>query len=422
MLNGVLKAAAVYLDPRMVVLFCLGFSSGLPLLLVYSTLTFWLLEAGLTLATVGLFAITSAPYSLKFLWAPALDRLPIPWLSAALGQRRSWLLITQLALVGAILMLANSDPGSAPTATIILALLVSFFSASQDIVVDAYRVERLELKEQGAGAAAAVFGYRIAMLTAGAGALYVAAYLDSWPLTYVVMAACMGVGVITTLVCAEPETPAHKEGTSTEQFRDAVVGPFLNILKRRGWVIFLAFVLLYKLGEVLGGAMTNPFLVELGFTNAEIANVAQTYGLIASIVGIFIGGYLVRLFGVIPVLWIGGILQMASNFIYIYQARVGHDVSALVTTIGIDNLSGGLGTAALVAYLSGLCDKSYTATQYAWLTALAALSGSTLAMGTGSLAAHVGWESFFAITAFAAVPGLLLLWWMTSRQSTGLPE
>ncbi|MBA2663920.1 MAG: AmpG family muropeptide MFS transporter [Bradymonadaceae bacterium] len=404
----------------MVVLFLLGFSSGLPRLLVYGTLTFWLLDEGLSIAAVGLFAATSTPYSVKFVWAPVLDRLRLGLLSAWLGQRRSWMLVTQLGLVGAIAALAMSDPAAQPVHTALLAILVAFFSASQDVVVDAYRVELLEPQEQGAGAASAVFGYRIAMLAAGAGALYFATWSGDWHQTYLLMAALMAVGLMTTLLCAEPKRPPRAPSTLVQSFDDAVLGPFRNLTARTGWLQVLVFVALFKVGEALAAAMLNPFLVELSFSKVEIANIAKTYGLVASIVGFLVGGAIVRGVGVIWGLWLGGVLQMASNLVFVYQAHAGYDLWALTATIGVENLTGGIGTAAFVAYLSALCDRHYTATQYALFTALAGLATTLLSGVSGVLAVSMGWPTYFVFTAVAALPGLFMLHVITSRQATGL--
>jgi MFS transporter, PAT family, beta-lactamase induction signal transducer AmpG len=421
-MNRLLASARLYLDPRMVVLFFLGFSSGLPRLLIYSTLAFWLLEEGLSIAAVGLFAATSVPYNLKFLWAPLLDRVRIPGLSRWLGIRRSWILVTQLGLAASIAAMAFTHPGTNPGLMAILAIVVATWSASQDVVIDAYRVERLEDREQGAGAAVAVFGYRMAMLVASAGALYIATWLENWSMTYLIMASLMGVGMITVLVCAEPtvERPVHN--TFAAQFRDAVVGPFKNLMVRRGWFAFLAFVVLYKLGEGLAGTMTNPFLVSLEFTKIEIANIAKTYGLLASIAGVFAGGMIVRSLGIVRALWIGGLLQMVSNLMFVLQAQVGHDTTLLIATIGIENLTGGLGTAALVAYLSALCNRTYTATQYAVLTALSSLASTLFSGSSGLIAEAMGWAPYFLFTTVAALPGLVLLWAIARKQMTGLTQ
>lgn len=437
-----LSSLAVYADRRMLVLLALGFSSGLPLLLVFSTLTLWLKDAGLAVGTIGLFAATRTPYSIKFLWAPLLDRLPIPGLTRLLGRRRSWMLVTQAGLLVAIVALALSDPATAPLGTAVLAVAVAALSASQDIVIDAYRIDRLSVEEQGAGAAAAVTGYRLGMLASGAGALYLSGYGLSWPATYLIMAALMGVGVLATLLCREPAAepqPASAGATVpaapaahgsagqpvdaggnpsawsllARHLREGVVAPLADLVQRRGaagFVLLVAFVLLYKLGDALAATLGNVFLVELGFTKIQIANIAKTYGLLAAILGVLLGGWLVRAVGLWRALWIAGFVQMASNLMYALQARVGADTWLLVATIGIEDISGGVGTAAFVAYLSGLCNKAYSATQYALLTALSGMLRNFLAASAGYLTEAFGWQNFFLLTTAAAVPGLLMLY------------
>lgn len=416
-----IESLKVYADPRVLGIGFLGFSSGLPRLLVYSTLSFWLLEEGLSITAVGLFAATALPYNLKFAWAPLLDRLRLPVVTSMLGLRRAWILLIQVALALALFALATGDPGEAPIVVAAMALVVSFLSASQDVVIDAYRVEILDDDEQGAGAAAVVFGYRIGMLVASAGALYLAAWSDSWPATYVAMGALMGVGLITTLLVREPDSkiPAA-DGSLGEEVRDAVLGPFRDFVGRRGMLLVLVFILLYKLGDALAGTMTNPLLVELGFDKTTIADVAKTFGLVASIVGVFAGGALVRQIGIVRALWVAGFLQMASNLMFTVQAWAGKDVGVLIATIGVENLSGGLGTAAFVAYLSALCDKRYTATQYAFLTAAASSLKTVVSTGSGAAVEAIGWAPYFLATTAAAAPGLALLWWMQRQDWTGL--
>ncbi len=408
----------------MVLLAGLGFSSGLPRLLVYSTLSFWLVEAGLDIESVGLFAATALPYNLKFLWAPLLDRVALPVVGRRLGLRRGWLLALQLLLAVALAVLAATEPADAPLWCAIAAIGVAVVSASQDVVVDAYRVELLDDDEQGAGAAAAVFGYRIGMLAASAGALYVAAWSGSWQATYLAMATLVGIGVAATLLCDEPDRPEQSDPDAefTDELRDATVGPFLDFATKHGWVLILAFVLLYKLGDALAGAMTNPFMIEIGFSKEQIANIAKTYGLIASIVGVFLGGSLVRAAGIVKALWIAGFFQMVSNLMFCYQAGVGDDLWVLTATIGIEKFTGGLATAAFVAYLSALCTDRYTATQYALLTALSSLLETVASTSSGFLADTLGWATYFAFTAAAALPGLGLLAILTAYGWTGLDE
>lgn len=417
-----LTSLKVYLDPRMLALALLGFSSGLPRLLVYSTLTFWLLEEGLDIKSVGLFAATALPYNFKFVWAPLLDRLEVPLIGRALGLRRGWMFVLQIALMAAIAALAVCDPGADPFWCAVAALVVAAVSASQDVVVDAYRVERLDDDEQGAGAAAAVFGYRVGMLAASAGALYIAEWSGDWQFTYLVMAALVAVGIVTTLMSAEPVSDPDLEPAKSTlaHLKEGVVGPLRDFGSRRGWAAIAAFIVLYKLGDALAGTMTNPLLIELEFSKVEIANIAKSYGLVASILGVFLGGLIVRRLGIVGALWVGGLLQMVSNLMFSWQAGAGHDMQLLTATIGVENLSGGLGTAAFVAYLSALCKKEYTATQYALLTALSSALRTVTSSGAGYAVSWLDWGPYFVATTGAAVPGLILLYWLSKRQMTGL--
>lgn len=417
----------VYANRRMMTLLALGFSSGLPRLLVYSTLSFWLLEVGVSIATVGVFALTSMPYTIKFLWAPLIDRAPLPMFTRALGQRRGWMLATQLALAAAIFCLALADPSASLLVCGACAVLVSIASASQDIVIDAFRVESLEADEQGAGAAVAVFGYRIGMLVAGAGALSMATFTNNWSLVYILMALFGIVGMLATFVAREPAKKNRSAQNALpsnlkEHLKDAVWGPLSDLKRRRGVVAFLTFIMLYKLGDALAGTMLNPLLVELGFTKLEIAAVSKTHGLVASIFGVFLGGWLVKHVGVMRALWIAGFMQMFSNLVFVLQARAGHNLTMLVATIGIENLCGGIGTAAFVAYLSGLCRDRYTATQYALLTAISSGLRMVLSGGAGVAAVWLGWELFFGLTAITAIPGMVMIVLLQRFHATGLEE
>jgi PAT family beta-lactamase induction signal transducer AmpG len=406
-----LSSLKVYADPRMLILLALGFASGLPRLLVYSTLTFWLLDVGLDIQSIGLFAATGSAYTLKFIWAPLVDRLPLPGLTRWLGRRRSWLVLTQLGLVGSLTWLAGTQPGVDPVQTALAAFAVSICSATQDIVIDAWRVESLLPEEQGAGAASAVFGYRLGMLAASAGVLYMVTFLEDWALAYGLMAALMVLGLVATLLGREPEraSPPGPALGLVQDVVDGVVGPLRDFVTRRGWLLVLTFVILYKLGDALAGAMTNPLLVDVGFSKIEIANVAKTYGLVATIGGVLLGGWLTRALGVTRALWIAGFLQMASNLMFAVQAFAGDHLGVLIATIGVENLTGGVGTAAFVAYLSALCNRNYSATQYALLTALAGLLRTLLSTASGVLAAAFGWIGYFGFTTLAALPGLVVL-------------
>jgi PAT family beta-lactamase induction signal transducer AmpG len=408
------KALAVYRDRRIAVVLCLGFSSGLPLALTFSTLSFWLKEEGLTNTTIGLFASAATPYSLKFLWAPLVDQVPIPFLSERLGRRRSWILVSQLALMASLVALGSTQPGVDAWTTALVAVVVSFLAATQDIVIDAYRVDVLEDRTQAAGAAAAVFGYRVGMLASGAGALVLATYAD-WFTVYAVMAALLGVGVLAVLLAPEPlRTPEATAGSSMKAWLErAVVRPFAEFMSRPRWVLVLLFVMLYKFGDALAGVMTNPFLLELGFTKAEIATVVKSYGLIATLVGAAAGGSLTGAVGMVRCLWICGLLQMVSNLAFAGQAMIGYSVPALTVTIGLENLAAGMGTAAFVGYLGSLCNLSYTATQYALLTSLTSVARTWLASSGGWLSDQMSWPAFFVLTTLAAVPGLLVLGWLS---------
>jgi PAT family beta-lactamase induction signal transducer AmpG len=416
-LGGVVANARVYADWRMVTIFFLGVSSGLPLALTLGTLSIWLARVGIDKTTIGLLGVVTLPYTLKFLWAPLIDRLPMPVIGRWLGRRRSWALATQLALAGAIIAMALTDPTASIGLFAVFALLVAAVSASQDVVIDAYRVEILDAPRYGAGAAVGVFGYRVGMLISGAGALYLADEVG-WSAVYLIMAACVSIGIVTVLLSREPTAPERVPSAASRLgafLRDSVIAPLIDFTRRRLWLVVLLFVLFYKFGDAMAGAMTGPFLVELGFSNAEIASVSKLYGFIATLVGLAIGGWMIARLGTFTSLWIAGIAQLLSNLLFALQAEVGHDNGMLALTIGLENFSGGIGTAALVAYLSGLCNLLYTATQYALLSALAAVARTVLSTPAGSLAEATGWITFFGITAALALPGLALLYVLEQR-------
>jgi len=410
---------AVYREPRLVAVLMMGFASGLPLPLTFGTLSFWLSEVGVSRTSVGLFALVGISYSLKFLWSPAIDRLPLSILTARLGRRRGWALAVQPVLALAILALGLTDPRAAPGATAVAAVIVAFLSASQDIIIDAYRIELLRPEEQGAGAAATQWGYRFGMLAASAGALYAASF-GGWSFAYAVMAGLMFVGMAAVWFAPEPggikpleplpgDSPLARVAAWLER---AVVAPFADMLGRRGALAILAFVVLYKFGDALAGTMSNPLYVSLGFTKVEVANIGKAYGFVANLAGLAAGGVVVLRLGIFRALFVCGVLQMLSNLMYVLQAWVGHDVPTLALTIGVENLTGGMGSAAFVAYLSGLCNIAFTATQYALLTSLAAVGRTTLSASGGALADILGWTPFFVLATAACLPGLFLLAWI----------
>ena len=426
------ETAGVYLDRRVISILLLGFSSGLPLALTGTTLALWLREEGLSLTAIGLFANVATPYALKFLWAPLVDKMPIPLLSKLLGRRRGWMVFTQACLILSILGLGASNPTTSIEMTALFAFLVAFASASQDIVIDAFRVEISDEKTLAAGAAAIVFGYRIGMLVSGAGALYLATSV-SWEMTYAIMAAMVFIGVVTILFNKEPDakpmdltpaTPSESSKLETVQnwLIEAVVNPFREFFTRPGWIAILLFVMLYKFGDSLAGVMSTPLFYDLGFTKIDIANVSKIYGTAATFIGLALGGWLMAGVGLYKTLWICGFLQLGSNLMFAVLAMMGNDVYFLAATVGIENLSGGMGTAAFVAYLSSLCNISYTATQYALLSSFMAAARTTLSSPGGALAEYTGWITFFILTVLAAVPGLVLLWWLTRKGNQTRPD
>jgi len=415
----------------MLAILLLGFSSGLPLALTLGTLSAWLATAGVSKTAIGLFALVGLPYNFKFAWAPLLDGVRVPWLADRLGPRRAWAIVVQIFLGAAMACFALLDPREAPAAIAAVALAVAFLSASQDIVVDAYRVEILEENAQGAGAAVVQLGYRVGMLASGAGALFMADAFG-WQTAFIVVAALIGVGIAAMLT--SPEPAARPRGlplagtecaTRSERLRAwgerFIIGPFADFMRRPRWQAILLFVVLYKLGDVVAGGMANPFYIEMGFTLTEIASVTKVFGLVATLAGAVAGGIVVARLGVVRGVLLCGVLQMASNLMFAALAMAGHDIRMLIAAIGIENFTGGMGTAAFVAYLSALCSRAFTATQYALLSSLAALGRSTLGAASGWLADHLDWVSFFVVSTAAAVPGLLLLLWLMARAGA-LPE
>ena len=420
-------AIAVYLKPRVLIVLFLGFASGLPLALSGSTLSVWLTERGIDLGTIGLFSLVGLPYTFKFLWAPLTDALDVPFLSRALGRRRGWLVFTQIWLVAAIVLLGLCDPTQSLPLVVFGALLVATASATQDIVIDAFRIESLEPSEQGAGMAGYVAAYRIGMLVSGAGVLMLVAWLEAqgvapdavWMWGYIAAAACMMLGIVATLLATEPDAPAQVVDHNHKPIRrlaETATGAFGEFLTRDAAIAVLLFVVLYKFCDAFAGALTAAFVINIGFDKATYAAVVKGVGLAAALIGGFAGGSMVRALPLSTSLWIGGFLQMASNLTFSWLAMVGVSVPALTATIIVENFTGAIGTVVFVAYLSALCrDRAHTATQYALLTALAAVGRTTLASGGGFIAEYSGWVTFFAITAVSAIPSLLLLWWLQAR-------
>jgi len=420
---------AVYLQPRVLIVLLLGFSSGLPLALSGSTLLVWMREVGVDLGTIGLFALVGTPYTLKFLWAPLVDALHVPLLTRALGRRRGWLVFSQLLLIGAILLQALTDPAVSPPLVALAALLVAATSATQDIVVDAFRVESLPESEQAAGMASYVAAYRIGMLVSTAGALFMVSGFEStgisrhaaWMWGYVAMAALVLIGTVTALAATEPAQSARADAATRQESAltrvwHAASGAFSEFLTRKDAIAALIFVVLFKFTDAFSGTMTAPFVIDLGFTRNDYAAIVKGVGLAATLIGGFAGGFVARRYPLAVSLWIGGVVQALANLSFSWLAVVGTNQWALAFAICAENFTSAIGTVIFVAYLSALCQNPlHTATQYALLTALAAVGRTYLSSGAGYVAKATGWPMFFVICVLVAIPSLVLLAWLQKR-------
>ncbi|MGQ3084623.1 MAG: AmpG family muropeptide MFS transporter [Hydrogenophaga sp.] len=426
----------VYLEPASLRMFALGFSAGLPLLLVLGTLSFRLREAGLDRTTIGYLSWVGLAYGFKWCWAPLVDRLPIPLLTRWLGRRRSWLLLSQACIMASLVGMALADPRTELQLVVWCALAVAFASATQDIALDAFRIESADMRHQGALAATYQTGYRLAMIWAGAGVLWIAARAElapavpsagaavpgalyqqaAWTTAYLVMAASMLVGVLTVLFSREPARVALPPArNAADWLRSALVEPFADFLKRYGKqaLLILALIGVYRISDVVMGIMANPFYVDMGYTKDEVAAVTKVFGVIMTLVGAFIGGALSLKLGVMRVLMLGAILSAASNLLFAWLAGHGHDVTALILVISADNLSAGVASAAFIAYLSGLTNVQYSATQYALFSSMMLLAPKWLAGYSGAFVDAYDYPTFFIATACLGVPVLVLIWLAT---------
>ncbi len=428
-------ALRVYLEPASLRMLALGFSAGLPLLLVLGTLSFRLREAGIDRATIGYLSWVGLAYGFKWCWAPLVDRMPIPLLTRTLGRRRSWLLLAQAVIVAGLVGMALVDPKLTLGPVVWFALMVAFGSATQDIALDAYRIESADVQRQAALAATYQTGYRLAMIWAGAGVLWIAARAEvapvtqavasaaavaganyqqaAWQVAYLVMAASMGVGVLTVLLSREPvrrELPPAKN--ATEWLRSALVEPFADFLTRYRWqaALILALIAVYRISDVVMGIMANPFYVDMGYTKDEVAAVTKMFGVIMTLAGAFIGGVLSMRFGVMRILMLGAVLSAASNLLFAWLGSRGHDLTALVWVISADNLSSGIASAAFIAYLSSLTNINYSATQYALFSSMMLLLPKWIAGFSGKYVDVYGYANFFTSTALLGVPVLVLVW------------
>jgi PAT family beta-lactamase induction signal transducer AmpG len=384
----------------MLVAFLMGFSGGLPLLLTWGVLQAWMTDKGVDLTWIGMISLVQIPYTWKLLWAPFIDRFVPPFL----GRRRGWLLIAQIALMLAIVGLGYSDPVKNTGLMIVAAVLVAFFSATQDIVIDAYRREDLSDEELGLGSSMYVYGYRLGMLLASGGGLIMADHI-SFSQVYFIMSLCMLPGIITTLLTPEPELVSGAPQT----MKEAMVNPFVDYFNRNGALWILVFILLYKIGDTMASGITMPFYLETGFTKTEIGTVVKFFGTAATLAGAALGGLMLLKLGINRGLWIFGILQALSTAGFAILARIGYNITMLSGVIAFENLSSGMGTAAFVAFMASITNKKFTATQYALLTGIMGLSRQLASSGTGFMAKNMGWQSFFIFCTLIAIPGMLLL-------------
>ncbi len=400
----------------------LGFSAGLPLLLVLGTLSFRLREAGIDRATIGFLSWVGLAYGFKWVWAPLVDRVPIPLLTRWLGRRRSWLLLAQLGIVGGLVAMALGNPQQGLFAVTAAALVVAFSSATQDIALDAFRIESAETEKQAALAATYQTGYRLAMIWAGAGVLWLAAGAETagsgyqnqaWMTAYLVMAASMLVGIVTVLLAPEPVPVAQPSPrTPGEWLRQTLVDPFADFFRRYRWqaALILALIGVYRISDVVMGIMANPFYVDMQYTKAEVAAVTKIYGVIMTLVGAYVGGILSMRFGVMRILMLGAITSAISNLLFAWLAGHGHDVNALILVVSADNLAGGIASAAFIAYLSSLTNIQYSATQYALFSSLMLLLPKFVAGWSGAFVDQFGYATFFTSTALLGLPVLVLVW------------
>ena len=389
----------ISLKKRLLIFLPVGFFSGLPLLLTSATLGTWLADLGVNKTTIGLFALVGLPYALKFIWAPIVDASIFGLLSRNLGRRRSWIIVMQVLICINIFFIANIDPIDNTYFLAFLAITLAFFSATNDVAIDAWRIELHKKDELGLGAAMYVTGYRLSLLVAGAGALFLAD-IYSWKVSFLILAALYPLGIFIICFCGLEEiNQINKKGKVSYRniFTHRVINPFTDFMQRNNWVLILLFIALFKWGDALLGVLSQPFMLEIGFTKSEIAAISKLYGLVATLLGLFIGGFIISKLGIIRSLFIAGILQLLSNLVFIFLALEGDSIIILTITITIENLAGGIGTAAFIAYLSSLCNINFSAFQYALLSSFMAFSRTWLSAPAGWIIDNLNWVSYFKL-------------------------
>ncbi|WP_104427309.1 AmpG family muropeptide MFS transporter [Methylobacter tundripaludum] len=426
------SAFSIYVQPRVRGMIFLGFSAGLPFLLVFSTLSAWLRDEGVERSVIGFFSWIGVTYSIKVFWAPVVDRLSLPFLTKFLGKRRSWMLLAQLGVVVGLVGMGSSDSHSQLQQIALFAVWVAFCSATQDVVIDAYRIESVNPEYQGAMAATYVLGYRIALLVAGAGAFYIADYA-SWKVAYFVMAAAMSVGLVTTLCLKEPDHK-HFDGRLSENvavkrqniwrrlsisFVDAVLHPFVEFFGRNGKVglLILMLIAVYKMSDITMGVMANPFYLDLGFSKKDIADISKVFGFFMTIAGAAMGGVLVVRYGIMRPLLLGAVMVAATNLLFAVLAVSDPNLLLLAGVISADNLSGGIATSVFIAYLSSLTSTAYTATQYALFSSLMTLPAQLLGGFSGVVVDSYGYTVFFIYASTVGLPAIVLVLLLMRYQS-----
>jgi len=421
----------VYRNPKVVSMLFLGFSAGLPILLVFGTLSAWLRVEGVDKTTIGFVSWVALAYGFKFLWSPLIDRAPIPVLGKALGQRRSWMLVAQLGVIYGLVSMASSDPTGHLAATVLFAVITAFSSATQDISIDAWRIEAIGEDYQGAMAGAYQLGYRLGMIVAGGGAFSLA-HFYSWPMAYLFMAAFMLVGPLMVMLIAEPEHPPLSAADSKQPallrlkrwFVGAVLNPFREFFQRQGLfaLVILAFIMVYRISDITLGVMANPFYIDMGYSELEIGLVTKTVGPFVTIAGALAGGVLVMRYGKMRMLLLGAVLVVVTNLLFAWLATQEAELLWLILVVGADNLAAGIATTTFVAYLSALTNKAYTATQYALFSSIMLLLAKFVAGFSGLVVDATSYPVFFVYAAALGIPSILLILVLIKQEQQCRPE
>jgi PAT family beta-lactamase induction signal transducer AmpG len=405
-----------YLSFDLIKIFFFGISSGLPLALIMSTLSALLYDHGFNLKMIGFFSLATLPYIFKIAYAPIIDSFGLPYLTKIFGQRRSWLIFSQILLIIFISLIGIFSSSNNLALIAFFAFMSGFSSAMQDIVIDAYRIEIIKKEDQGIAVSLYVYGYRVGILISGAGALILSSFMD-WKLVYLIMASLIGIGIVTTLFAIESRKNwVAKNYSFISWVKSAILAPLKDLIKRSHWYIILAFIVSFKLADVFAGNLTTTFLLDIKFSKAEIAAIVKTFGLFATLIGVFIGGILIKKIGINKSLIIAVIMQMVSNLGFSYQAYMGNNPGSLYLVIFAENFSSGIGDAVLITYLSGLCNIAFSATQYSLFISLASLSRSLLASSSGIVATWLGWSNFFIFSTLLASPSLIFLWLLMRKE------